>query len=138
MNYDQLEQVLAEARYRFLAQEGYLLEANVNERSLTHKFAEHLQALVGREWAVDCEYNRYGAGAKVIEDLITVVGPSTSTFETKARTVYPDIIVHRRGPAGPNLLVIEAKKDASQRDRKDDWLKLTMIRAESHTCSRRS
>ena len=84
MNYDQLERVLAEARYRFLAQEGYLLEANVNERSLTHKLAEYLQAVVGPEWSVDCEYNRYGAGAKVIDDLISIVGASTPTYETKA------------------------------------------------------
>ena len=58
-----------------------------------------------------------GTGAKLIEDLVTVVGLSVPTYETKARTVYLDIIVDRRGAAGPNLLVIEAKKDASFKDR---------------------
>jgi hypothetical protein len=86
--------------------------------------------VVGPEWSVDCEYNRYGTGAKVIDDLISIVGTSTPTYETKARTVYPDIIIHRRGPAGPNLLVIEAKKDATLSERADDWWKLKMIKEE--------
>ena len=29
----------------------------------------------------------------------------------KEDSVYPDVIVHRRGSAGPNLLVVEAKKN---------------------------
>jgi hypothetical protein len=36
---------------------GFLLEHNLNERSITHKFAELLQR-VFPEWDVDCEYNR--------------------------------------------------------------------------------
>ncbi len=31
-------------------------------------------------------------------------------MEWGARTVFPDIIVHQRGPGGPNLVVLEMKK----------------------------
>ena len=57
-----------------------LLDVDANERSITHKLAEHLQ----REfpgWHVDCEYNRVGREPRRLE----------------AKTVFPDIIVHRRG-----------------------------------------
>jgi hypothetical protein len=110
MNRKQIEELLEEAKLRFLRDEAYLLVADVNERSLTHKFAEHLQAILGREWSVDCEYNRYGTDTKTIEDVKEIVGRSAATDETRAKTVYPDIIVHRRGVEGPNVLVIEAKK----------------------------
>jgi len=97
MNRKQIEELLEEAKHRFLRDEAYLLVADVNERSLTHKFAEHLQAILGREWSVDCEYNPYGTDTKTIEDVKEIVGRSAPTDETIAKTVYPDIIVHRRG-----------------------------------------
>src|SRR5437016_1139810 len=128
MNHSQVEQILEDTKRRFLAADEYLLAADVNERSLTHKFAEHLQSLVGKEWSVDCEYNRYGDDAKKIDEIKGIVGLQVSTDETKSRTVYPDIIVHKRGPQGPNLLVIEAKKDASDYDREADWRKLERLR----------
>ncbi len=129
MNRDQIEKALDKAKALFLSREGYLLTANVNERSLTHKFAEHLQAVVGGGWCVDCEYNRYGVDStKILEEVKQIVGEYASTDETKARTVYPDVIIHRRGPEGPNLLVIEAKKNASKAERVDDWKKLHRIK----------
>lgn len=129
MNHNQIEQALEQAQYRFLADEAYLLTTNVNERSLTHKFAEHLQTILGRDWSVDCEYNRYGPDSKkVIEDVKQIVGSHVPTDETRARTVYPDIIVHKRGAAEPNLLVIEAKKNASKEERDNDWGKLELIK----------
>ena len=57
-----------------------------------------------------------------------IVGKDTTTSETKTRTVYPDIIVHKRGPDGPNLLVIEAKKDAMPKEQKTDEKKLMKIK----------
>jgi hypothetical protein len=129
MDRNQIQEVLKAAQDRFLADDIYLLTANANERSLTHKFAEHLQGLLGHEWSVDCEYNRYGVEAKkIIDEVRRIVGPYVPTDETKARTVYPDIIIHKRGATGPNLLVIEAKKDASGPEREGDWWKLARIK----------
>lgn len=69
---------------------------------MTHKFTEALQRLF-RSWHVDCEYNRDDEIPKRIE-----LPPNPE------QTVYPDIIIHRRGP-GNNLPVIEGKpSDASK------------------------
>ncbi len=43
-------------------------------------------------------------------------------------TVFPDIIVHRRGRDGPNLLVVEAKKATSRRSSDFDFVKLRAYR----------
>jgi hypothetical protein len=48
-----LQQVVP-ALAEFFKREADLLEVNVNERSLTHKLAEHLQ-LRFLEWNVDCK-----------------------------------------------------------------------------------
>lgn len=83
-----------------------LLDKHANERSITHKLAEHLQREFPN-WHVDCEYNRHGSDVKRLP--IPLVDKQTSTEDTEARTVYPDIIVHRRGTK-QNLVVIEVKK----------------------------
>ncbi len=91
------------ALYRY---DRELLDKYANERSITHKLAEHLQ----REfpyWHVDCEYNRRGSDVKRLPS--SLLNGKTPTDATEARTVYPDIIVHRRGTR-QNLLVIEVKK----------------------------
>jgi hypothetical protein len=130
MTQEKIRKILEEARSRFLENEPYLLTSTVNERSLTHKFAEYLQCIVGSKWSVDCEYNRYGSDSKIIVGLQDIIGKRVSTKETKTKTVYPDIIIHQRGPKGPNLLVIEAKKDATDEERRGDWEKLNRIKEE--------
>jgi len=80
----------------FLANDVYLLEVDVNERAITHKFAEALQ-IVFRSWHVDCEYNR------------NLVDPKRLTIDETVHSVSPDIVIHRRGSA-KNLLAVEAKK----------------------------
>ncbi len=84
----------------FLSKESYLLQVDAHERSITHKLAEHLQC-VFPDWHVDCEYNREGHEPKHI-------------FLPKGEhvSVFPDIIVHRRGER-QNLLIIEAKKSSA-------------------------
>jgi hypothetical protein len=84
-----------------------LLENDVNERSLTHKLAEYLQAEF-TEWNLDCEYNRkYSTPNRLVGHPFTQKGVPPD--DVRARTVYPDIIVHHRN-TDENLLVIEVKK----------------------------
>jgi hypothetical protein len=71
-------------------------------------------------WHVDCEYNRAGREPKKVVLPVSHV----KTDELKARTVYPDIIVHRRGPQGPNVLAIELKVNADEEEREWDLRKL--------------
>jgi len=93
-----------------------LIHVNVNERSITHRLAEHLQNVFPC-WHVDCEYNRKGDDIKRWRDEYQqweVRHECLQPYDTEAKTVYPDIIVHRRRTSH-NLLVIEAKKRC-QRD----------------------
>lgn len=134
MNIFQKEDVISlveSAKLLFLENDSSLLDVSANERSMTHKFAEHLQALLkerGSYLVVDCEYNRYGEGPKYIPSMKSIVGDKVDTKSTKARTVYPDIIIHERGVSGLNLLVIEAKKDATHSNKKDDMKKLRLLK----------
>ena len=88
----------------FHAGDRHLLEFDLNERTISHRFALHLQQRFPG-WDVDCEYNRHMDKAKTLQ----LPEDGISWEDSEAKTVFPDIIVHKRGP-GPNLLVIEMKK----------------------------
>ena len=104
----------------FFCKDDDLLCRDVNERSVTHKLAEHLQRQF-KGLNVDCEYNRYGDD----DPKRLVVAPgSTQTDCVEAKTVYPDIIVHKRGHDCSNELVIEVKK-SNGRDASCDMDKLS-------------
>lgn len=96
-----VSQIIDFAVNRFLNTDKKLLENNVNERSLTHKFAEYLQEQVDSELTVDCEYNRYGDDTKEIDVIKQIVGETVPTDSLTPKTVYPDIIIHKRGSEGP-------------------------------------
>ena len=117
MDWDEIESKLRRAKADFLAADRSLLEVNANERSMTHKFAEHLQRQF-QDWNVDCEYNRNGT---VPKKLLPLVDLRISPADEDGNTVFPDIIVHRRKETAssewrPNLLVIEAKKSGNNDD----------------------
>jgi hypothetical protein len=114
---------LFEAYEALLKHDQVLLVLDANERSITHKLAEHLQAKF-LDWNVDCEYNRDGALPK----RLVGTKETTSTDDTDGRTVFPDVIVHHRGTSD-NLLVIEAKKSSTV-GVGDDVKKLQAYKAE--------
>lgn len=96
----------------------HLFEVDANERAITHKLAEHLKGRF-RGWDVDCEYNRNQDMPKLLNLPIR----NGSSRDTNARTVYPDIVVHRRNTEN-NLLVIEVKKTSSRVSDETDLAKL--------------
>ncbi len=99
--------------------DNYLLQNDVNERSITHKLAMYLEQTLGKEYDVDCEYNRNiddSRNRKSIDFLLSTDG------ERLSQSVYPDIIVHKRGRNDANLLIIEVKK-STNRDAGDFDLK---------------
>lgn len=108
-----------------LQRDAFLLAKDVNERSISHRFAIHLQAEVEQwqeAWDVDCEYNRdfsdTGEPYSKQLDLIEMDSFHVDVHDENATTVYPDVIVHRRGEP-VNLLVIEMKKVSAGKDKKD-------------------
>lgn len=113
MQREEIEKIVKEALESLKEHDSYLFEVNANERSLTHKLAEYLQIRISKDWNVDCEYNRnQGNVKKIIEKLMRISGEPKS-YDTEAKTVFPDIIVHKRGSNEHNLLVIEVKKSSS-------------------------
>lgn len=96
----------------------HLMEVNANERSITFRFAMHLQRELP-DWHVDCEYNRNGNIPKRLRGL-----PLTpNADDVDAKTVFPDVIVHRRNTE-QNYLVMEFKKSNSLVERDVDLIKL--------------
>lgn len=108
-----------------LREDAQLLEANANERSITHKLAEHLQREFP-QWHVDCEYNRDGHEPK---RLRLPVRSDVASDDTEARTVFPDVIVHHRD-TDDNFLVLEAKKANNTEGDAEDKQKLAAFRNE--------
>jgi len=92
-----------------------LLDVDANERSITHKLAEHLQREFP-DWYVDCEYNRRRDDIKRF--YLDLDFREIRADDTDAETVFPDIIVHQRCTE-QNLLVIEVKKNNGQKDTRD-------------------
>jgi hypothetical protein len=96
----------------FVDNEKFLLLNDLNERTISHNLAEYLQKYF-QDYNVDCEYNRM-RGKKMNEDYITktlhLEIESSSSDSTNAITVFPDIIVHKRGDNNNNYLIIEVKK----------------------------
>lgn len=122
--------------------EAPTLPESVHERTITHRLAIHLEnevrqldaRMLGaepREIFADCEYNRDGP-----ERSKELVGLAEISRSGKPKHVFPDIIVHKRGEDGPNLIVIEAKKrsDASRKSitRDEKRLRLYVEEFEYH------
>lgn len=101
-----------------LEQDRHLLDIDANERSITFRFAMHLQPQL-TDWEVDCEFNRDGVDPKRLGHL--ELYPDSE--DDDAKTVFPDVIAHRRGTKD-NYLVVEFKKSTSRVDRDIDRRKL--------------
>lgn len=120
---DQVKEILDRAIDTLSTEDRILLDFKTNERAITHKLAEYLQIefskVEGRDYKVDCEYNRWSDIVKL--NPITV--KNSMTDDREGETVYPDIIVHIRDSQDDNLLVIEVKK-SNNKDIDDDIKKL--------------
>ncbi len=116
MKQEQLHETLHKSLQMLSKNDFRLIAYNLNERTIAHKLAEHLQTLFP-EYHVDCEYNRDvdqgGSQLKrinILKDRYEAVKGKVINGATIDVSVYPDIIVHRRGTNVSNLLVVELKK----------------------------
>jgi hypothetical protein len=101
----------------FYARETHLLDKDVGERTLTHRLAVYIEKQFG-EWDVDCDYNRLGE-----RTLRLPKGTIVSTDDELGKSVYPDIVVHRRS-IPENLLAIELRKATNHQPPQHDQHKL--------------
>lgn len=118
----------------FIMKDIYLLENNLGERTITHKLAEYLQYEFGSFYSVDCEYNRNHLDPGLVKK-IHITESIERMYKDKSITelinddsfrevsVYPDIIIHKRGNK-KNLLAVEVKKSNSRVDKAYDFRKL--------------
>lgn len=108
-----IKSALRKAVEQLVAEDADLLEVSASERSICHRLAVHLSKQPEFQgWNVDCEFNRDGRVPKALG-----VGKGR-------RRVFPDIIVHRRGANGPNLLVLEMKIGSSRTARDEEKVRL--------------
>jgi hypothetical protein len=121
MEFTEIEDNLKKAADEIVEHDWYLLEHDINERSISHMLACYL-ADVFPDHDVDCEYNSNVLAdtekkyIRMLRDHAAELGllrETDSEEEIIDRNVYPDIIVHKRGDSGHNLLIIEMKKTSS-------------------------
>lgn len=108
-----------------LTKDRHLLEVDANERSLTYRFGMYLQQRL-QDFDVDCEYNRNGQVPKTVP--ANLIRPMAD--DTDAKTVFPDVIAHKRGGNSNNYLVIEFKKSTNNTNHSVDLDKLRAYKSE--------
>jgi len=112
----ELDKVIGAVR-EFYAHEAYLFEKDLGERTLTHRLAVHLERQF-EGWEVDCDYNRLG------ERLLKLPhGSIISTDDELGKSIFPDIVVHRRA-VPENLLAVEVRKATNHQPVEHDHHKL--------------
>lgn len=117
--------LLTKALSRIIEEEPELLDLDVTERALSHHLARIISELLpSNSLDVDVEYNRHGGDPKRLQ----LPERETSDRDLRARTVFPDIVVHRRNTDEENLLVVEVKKPGESL--KYDGIKLRAFRRE--------
>lgn len=107
------------------AVDHHLLHVDASERSISHRLAMHLASRFP-DFDVDCEYNRDGFDVK----RLAFSEREVRDDDVDAVTVFPDIVVHKRGHNKSNLLVVEMKKGSSNVSPCYDLAKLDAFRRE--------
>jgi hypothetical protein len=104
----------------FYGCEADLLERDASERALTHRFAVAIEKQFP-DWNVDCDYDRLGERTWNLPKASIV-----STDDDLGKSIFPDIVVHRRA-IPENLLAIEVRKAANHQPPEHDRHKLKAL-----------
>lgn len=94
--------------------DSYLIQHNAHEQSISARLAFHLQHLFP-EWDVDVEYSRQGEGCDPKKD-------------SEEQNRKPDVIIHKRGSVGPNLVIMLVKCEWNTQDRSNDEFVLSSLK----------
>jgi hypothetical protein len=116
------------ALQRLAADDAHLFTHNLGERCIAVRLAMYLQEEFP-EHKVDAEYNRAGDTPKRLGLPEYCEGYRNERGES---LVVPDVIVHRRGPEGPNVLVLELKKTSNPFSRDCDRARIHAFREHLH------
>jgi hypothetical protein len=117
MNEEDVQAGLSLALLRIAENDCHLLVVDISERCIASRLAMYLQTQFP-DYHVDIEYNRDAGTPKrlgIPEACANYVGTDGRAL------VVPDVIVHRRGAAGPNVLILELKKTTNPESRDCDF-----------------
>ncbi|MFY0989096.1 hypothetical protein [Halomonas sp. C05BenzN] len=114
---------LNQALERLQERDAALLYDEASERSIACRLACHLQPLFP-DWDVDCEFNCWTGPGQRKGHLVV----ATTSDATEARTIFPDLLIHRR-PHGERLAVIELQKSTQHHSRHRELKKLHRCQA---------
>ena len=103
-----IKENLETALNELVDKDKFILQVDINERSITHRLAVYLENLFP-EWDIDCEYNRNHDDVKRLQ----LAPENVLSNDTQGKSVYPDIIIHKRN-TDENLLIIEMKKSTNR------------------------
>lgn len=115
MNIEEIKENVESSVKSFMKEDAFLLENNLNERTLTHRLACHLEKRFSN-YNVDCEYNRMWNKDKGGHIKKEIQAENIQSDDDKGTTVFPDIVIHNREGNERNLLVIEVKKNGNATD----------------------
>jgi hypothetical protein len=93
MNKETIQEKIDRAIERLIEDDLFLLDTNVNERSITHQLAVYLAGeFTGYDYDIDCEYNRmFKDGQQAQKKSIPIEEmEKVSIGDISAKTVYPD------------------------------------------------
>jgi hypothetical protein len=124
MNADEARARLESAIAQLIRNDMHLLENDLSERCIASRLAMYLQPEFA-EYSVDVEYNRQGD----IPKKLGLPDECANFWDDEGRAfVVPDVIVHRRGADGPNVLVLELKKTNNREPRNCDHQRILAFR----------
>lgn len=137
MSIAELKEKINAVLLKLYIHDNHILKHDGSERSIAHCLANHLQDVFA-DYHVDCEYNvniEASNNRKEIDLLSDELRrfrrneSNRNSFDIEDETyysvsVYPDIIVHKRGINDKNLVVFELKKSSSTVGDTYDKLKL--------------
>jgi len=122
----EIQKRLHDAVQELAKNDRHLLEHDLSERCIASRYAMYLQKAFP-ELSVDVEYNRAGASPKRLGLPEECANYRNNNGEALA---VPDVIVHRRGLEGPNVLVLELKKTTNRDPRQCDRERVHAFRAQ--------
>jgi hypothetical protein len=114
MENQEIKQIIESASTIIYHTENEIIEDRVHEQTISARLMFHLQHLLP-EWNVDVEFNRQG------DDRVPKI-------DAKGKKRKPDIIIHKRGPDGPNLAVILIKCEWNIESREKDQIAAQSIK----------
>lgn len=98
------------------ATKKHYIDERAHERTIVADFIAPFLRERLKGWDVNTDYNREGVDREPKKDL-------------DGNLIMPDIIVHKHGPAGPNLFAVQVKGYWNRQDRVIDEDSLRRIRA---------